>query len=227
MVAFLEAIGRRFRGRFFGTQTFGRLNTVNWIFLAGSSDPVRNFSLARFDSYILSHSFLDSFLWGLTMTMISRILIAIPLLLTLTVGCEKNPNAPSGVSGKVTYKGEVVPAGTITFHAPKGGIFSYSLTDGKYSGSQLPAEEMIVTIETESLNPNVTKPTYGMGGNKAGAPDQQRAKMEELGRLPKSAAPANAGPYVKIPAKYATKDKSPLKVKLTNGSNANDFELTD
>ena len=162
------------------------------------------------------------------MTTICRILITMPLFLALAVGCAKNSNAPSGVSGKVTYKGEVVPAGTITFHAPKGGIFSYPLTDGKYSGSQLPAEEMIVTIETESLNPNVVKPTYGKGeGKQAAAPDQQRAKMEELGRLPKTAAPANAGPYVKIPAKYATKDKSPLKVTLTNGNNVNDFDLTD
>jgi hypothetical protein len=162
------------------------------------------------------------------MTTICRILIATPLFLAFAVGCSKNANAPSGVSGKVTYKGEALPAGTITFHAPKGGIFSYPLTDGKYSGSQLPAEEMIVTVETEDLNPDNVKPTYGMGqGKQAGAPDQQRAKMEELGRLPKNAAPANAGRYVKIPAKYATKDKSPLKVKLTNGNNVNDFDLTD
>jgi hypothetical protein len=163
-----------------------------------------------------------------SMTTTSRILMTILLLLAFTAGCAKNPNAPSGVSGKVTYKGEVVPAGTVTFHSPNGGIFSYSIAaDGKYSGSQLPAEEMIVTVETESLNPNVAKPTYGGGRGQQAAPDQQRAKMEELGRLPKSAAPANAGPYVKIPAKYATKDKSPLKVKLTSGSNVNDFDLTD
>jgi hypothetical protein len=163
------------------------------------------------------------------MTTICRLLMTLPLFLALVLGCNKNSTTPSSVSGKITYKGEIVPAGSITFHTPEGGIFSYSLKEGTYSGTDLPAVEMIVTIETESANPKgPPKQSYGAAQGRAGAdPSDMRAKMEEMGKIPASAAPANAGGYVKIPVKYASKDKSPLKVTLTKGKNVNDFDLTD
>jgi hypothetical protein len=158
-----------------------------------------------------------------------RPFLLLPLFLVLALGCNKSAT-PAGVSGKVTYKGQPVPAGSITFHLPAGGIFKYPIRDGAYSGSDLPAGEMAVTIETESQNTNdPTKPkrTYGQGKDSAGggAPDYA-AKMKEAGRIPAGAV-TTGGEYVKIPEKYATKEKSPLKVTLTNGKNVNDFDLTD
>jgi len=157
------------------------------------------------------------------MTAICRFVLVLPAVV-LILGCSKNSNSPSSVSGKVTYKGEVVPAGMIPFHVKSGGIYSYAIAEGMYSGKDLPAEEMVVTIDTEGVNPNKTKPAYGAGqGNQ---PDM-RGKMQEMGKIPGSAAPATGGKYVKIPAKYASKEKTPLKVTFTKGNNENNFDLTD
>src|SRR2546421_12867772 len=87
-------------------------------------------------------------------TTLARLVLLVPLCLALALvfGCSKrNPNAPASVNGKVTYKGAAVPAGTITFNA-KAGKYTTSLsTDGTYSSSDLPIGEMVVTVETESV----------------------------------------------------------------------------
>jgi hypothetical protein len=86
---------------------------------------------------------------------------------------------------------------------------------------------MVVTVETESANPKPKPKAVQPGAGDRGDPtDDYRKKMEEMGKVPQGAA-TNAGQYVQIPAKYATKDKSPLHVTLTKGSNENNFDLTD
>ncbi len=162
------------------------------------------------------------------MIKIDRLFLVLPLFLALVPGCSKNSATPCSVNGKITYKGEIVPAGSITFHVAEGGIFTYSLKDGAYSGTDLPAAEMVVTIETESANPKGRpNATYGGQGREGASPDAYAAKMREMGKVPEGAAPANAGGYVKIPDKYSSKDKTPLKVTLTKGKNEKNFDLTD
>jgi hypothetical protein len=163
------------------------------------------------------------------MTLTRRFALALLVFVVLLSGCSKS-QTPSRVSGKVTYKGQPVPAGTITFHIPEGGIFYYPLSpDGTYSGANLPATEMVVTVETESVNPK-GHPQMAYGGKAAKGktgndPNDYMAKMKERGMVPQGAIAK--GEYVKIPAKYADKATSPLKVNLTKGNNVNDFELTD
>ncbi|MFL5242269.1 MAG: hypothetical protein ACJ8FY_09190 [Gemmataceae bacterium] len=153
------------------------------------------------------------------------LVLAVALFLVVLPGCTKSAT-PAGVSGKVTYKGDPIPAGSITFHMPDGGIFSYPIRNGTYSGTDLPAGEMIVTIETESANKEGRpKATYGRGGGSGGGEDY-KARMQKMGKVPETAE-AGTGEYVKIPSKYGVKDKSPLRANLTKGKNTNDFDLTD
>ena len=161
------------------------------------------------------------------MTHISRLILLLPLALVFVAGCSSPASVGSKVSGKVTYNGKVVPAGSITFYAPEGGgIYTYSLLEGEYSGSDMPAAEMVVSIETESANPKGRGNTsYDKAGKQGGDPNDYRAKMQAMGKVPEG--PANKGEYVKIPAKYGSKATSPLKVTLTRGSNKHNFELTD
>jgi hypothetical protein len=164
------------------------------------------------------------------MTPTGRLLLLLSLFLVVVSGCNTSAT-PARVSGAITYKGEPVPAGSITFQADQGGVFTYAISaDGMYTGTDLPAGDMIVTIETESVNPQAAagrpKATMpGAGGKKEGAnPNDYMEKMKAMGKMPDSPA---VGKYVKIPAKYADKAKSGLKVTLKAGSNVNDFPLTD
>jgi hypothetical protein len=155
-----------------------------------------------------------------------RKLLVLPSILFIAVGCYHG-KTPSKVSGKVTYKGAPVPAGTILFHAPgaegnPGGIYFYPLNpDGSYSGTDLPDQEYIVTVDTEAANPKNKTDTSGYKGRggkqQGGDGDAYAKKMREMGKV--SDGPQIQGEYVKIPDKYRDPKKSPLKVKLTKGSN--------
>jgi hypothetical protein len=157
------------------------------------------------------------------------------MFLAVVSGCNQS-GTPANVSGKITYKGEVVSSGSIAFHpvAPKSteqgglGSFPYPLVNGTYSGSDLPTGEYVVTVETESANPDQKRPKKAEpgAGNKGDPAADYAKKMQEMGKAPTDGA-ANVGPYVKIPTKYAQKNTSPLKVTLTKGKNSNDFDLTD
>jgi hypothetical protein len=84
---------------------------------------------------------------------------------------------------------------------------------------------MVVTIETESVNPK-PKQAQAMPGGRADPTDEYRKRMEAMGKVPQ--APTNTGgDYVPIPEKYSTKAKSPLRVTLSKGSNELNFDLTD
>jgi len=162
------------------------------------------------------------------MTLPRRFVLLLPLLVVIAFGCGRsNKRDPSIASGKVTYKGQEVSAGTITFHPvsqKEGGGFGFPLGPDGYTAVSLPAEEMVVTVETESANPKTPKPTYGQGGQKGGQNDY-RQKMQEKGVVPE--ASGSSGTYVKIPKKYDDKKTSPLRATLTPGKNNLPFELKD
>jgi hypothetical protein len=158
--------------------------------------------------------------------------------LTFAFGCgSKNPNAPANVRGKVLYNGKPVTGGTIFFHTAEQGTFSGGISpDGTYDLTDLVTGDMIVTVDTESINPDRKQQVYdgstskgsgkqAMYGNKT-ASGPKTGKVSEASPVP-SDAPTSRVVYLKIPAKYSDKTQSNLKVTLSNGSNKNNFDLTD
>jgi hypothetical protein len=138
------------------------------------------------------------------------------------VGCKKtNPNAPVEVTGKVTYNGKDVTGGIIKFHSDQiGGVNQASIhPDGTYTVTDLPTGKYVVTVETESINPNKKMPTYGGERDKGGG----------MSPVPKEMEGKTGGnvKYVKIPGKFGDKTSSPLKVELKPGKNTEDFDLKD
>jgi hypothetical protein len=160
------------------------------------------------------------------MTRTIRLLLLLALLGVVVSGCF---NRRSKVSGKVTYQGKPVPAGTVTFNAPEGGIYTYVLsTEGTYSGNDLPPAAYVVTIDTEALNPKGHPvKQYGGAKNKTGGDPSMNyeARMKQMGKVPEGATAT--GEYVQIPEKYRDKKNSPLKESLVSGSNQKNFDLTD
>jgi hypothetical protein len=150
------------------------------------------------------------------MNSIGRFVLIAPLFLVPVCGCSKNPSAPASISGTVTYKGDPVTGGTLTFVTKENVNYSTAIgADGKYGKSDLPEGEMKVVIETESIKPKTDVPAYGEG------------RGNPIGPAPKGAKQVSAGKYVKIPDKYNSAVTTDLKVTLSSGSQTQDFELKD
>jgi len=161
------------------------------------------------------------------MTLKGRLVLTLPLFLVVVFGCEKgNPNAPATVSGKVTYKGNPVTAGVVTFNPKKEGPVSSAplKEDGTYNMTEAPAGEFTVTVETESANPDRKTEAYGAPpGAGAGAGAGGGSSPPPPG-VNTATAP---GKYVKIPKKYSDPESSPLKATLGAGKQVKDFPLVE
>ena len=158
----------------------------------------------------------------------SRFYWVFPLLVAAASGCT-NPNTPAAVSGKITYNSSPVTGGTMTFQlAKEGPVYPHAINvDGTYSISDLPPGDYIITIETESINPDRPKqPIYGPpDGQKAAGPDPA---TPPTGTMPPGAAStAPVGTYLKIDPKYKDPKTSGLTVTVTGGSRqTKDLPLT-
>lgn len=141
-----------------------------------------------------------------------RLLVLPVLLLAFVIGCGKGNARSSEVSGKVTYKGQPVTGGNMTFFIGDAGYPVTISPDGTYSVSQLPEGEATVVIDNEQLNPK--QPVYGgkTGGGMSPVPEGRGG--------PK-------GTYVALPAKYKNKDKTDLKVPLKTGKQEFNLDLKD
>jgi hypothetical protein len=168
-----------------------------------------------------------------------RVLLFVPLFAgLLLIGCKTSPT-PARVEGKVTYKGNLVTGGTITFHpvtgevSGAGGNYQCIIRgDGTYSGDQMPSGDMVVTVETETINPNPKdrpKDIQVMGAQdkmQGYDPKMMLNKMKEMGKAPADAG-SMSGTYVPIPLKYATVKDSPLKTTFNKGKNTFSPDLQD
>jgi hypothetical protein len=145
-----------------------------------------------------------------------RIVLLLPLLLGLASGCGTAKSVPANLTGKVTYNGAPVTAGTLTFYPKEGGgVYPMALnSDGTYSGTDLPLGAGDVAIETESANKKNAQ-TYGGG------------RAPAMSSKPPGSGGTEQGAYVMIPAKYAKKETSNLTVTLTKGNNTNNIDLKD
>ncbi len=142
------------------------------------------------------------------------------VLVVWTAGCTGS-HAPGKIKGTVTYNGQPLPAGNVTFHSESKGSYNAPLLrNGTYEVVDLPAVPMVVTVDTEFLNPNKKVPSYG--GKKG-----QEAYMERLAAEKKGGAQIreDADPYTKIPAKYADKTATPLKMTVKAGRQEYNIDL--
>ena len=80
-----------------------------------------------------------------------RIYLVLSFVLIPLIGCGATNNKGQ-LSGKVAYKGQPVPLGTIYFHSTNGGRISAPIKDGLYQTSDVPAGECTVTISTVSAH---------------------------------------------------------------------------
>jgi len=146
-----------------------------------------------------------------------RLLVLLTSFAVVALGCgDKNPNAPAVVSGSVKYKGEVLKAGTVTFHSDKGVYPAPINSDGTFINRDVPVGECVITVETESLNPNKKKETYG--GERAKGMQEQK---------PPAGSSTGSEFYVQIPKKYGDPKESPLKLTVKRGKQEQNFDLTD
>jgi hypothetical protein len=158
-------------------------------------------------------------------------MLLLPLPILLVLGCAQSSSAPSAVHGKVTYNSQPVTGGNVTFYDPQGAQYQFPIDkEGYYAGRDLPAGEMVVTVETESINPGKEA---GKGDKyvdpSTGKPmDDPQAKMKEkMGVHAPPSADQSKGKYVKIPPRYAKKDSTPLKKTVSKGDNSINLELSD
>jgi hypothetical protein len=139
--------------------------------------------------------------------------------LAAAVGCAGGGKFPAKASGRITYKDQTIKAGSMNFHSSSGPSFAGVIDlNGTYTATDLPAEEMVVTVETESVNPDP--------GKKKGAQQSREAKMGGQ-KAPPGAGPSPNELYVEIPKKYSDPKTSPLKTTLKRGNNSYDIVLTD
>jgi len=119
------------------------------------------------------------------------------------------------VSGKVSYKGNPVKGGSITFVSPQGkASASTSINeDGTYTIPSIPAGDVKVCVDTSMLNPaGKTAPKYSPPGGQ---------------NSPYGPGDASDGAkrYVAIPTEYADPDKTNLTCTVRGGRQTFDIEL--
>jgi hypothetical protein len=136
------------------------------------------------------------------------------------IGCSKPSPAPAKISGSLTYKGQPIKAGAMSFHTPDGVAYPAQISeDGTYSATDLPEGELVVTVSTEHLNP------ARKAGGTASKDTDRRMKMMQSRTQEGPPAENKVEPYVKLPEKYSNPKTSPLTVTLKSGRQVQDINL--
>jgi len=120
------------------------------------------------------------------------------------------------VSGKVTYKGQLVKGGNVTFVSAQGrpsGSASIK-EDGTYKVERVATGPVKICVETESLNP------------------ARRSKAVKYSPPPGQKAPHGFAPgpdtshlYVRIPPQYKDVETTDLDYQVKGGSQTHDIQL--
>ena len=165
-----------------------------------------------------------------------HIALGLCLCLPVLAGCAPGKGK---VSGQVTYKGKAVPGGLVTFRPADGQHNSVTVpldADGRFPAVELPAGEVLVSIDNRELEP---RPTFS-GGVPPGVPLSPEAQAKLGKAKPAPPAPAADGPpqtgedvrrptgrYVPIPEKYYDAETSGLKITVKGGDQVENLELVD
>jgi hypothetical protein len=129
------------------------------------------------------------------------------LLIATLEGC--GGSKPGGtVNGKVSYKGESVPAGMVTFFGSTADrVASASIAkDGTYTASGVPVGKVTVTVTTPMPGPT-------------------EEQIKKNGFLKRKNIKASTDKVVSVPAKFANAATSHLSLTVSEGSQPYDIEL--
>ncbi len=129
------------------------------------------------------------------------------LILVMATGCS----APSGdLSGSVSFKGQPLPSGRISFLCDGGEkpVLTSDIKDGKYAIQKAPGGSAKVIVQTFK---QTTVRVPNQPGNLAPIGDEQ----------PKP----SGGKYVAIPERYSKDATSGLSVTIKGGAQTENFEL--
>lgn len=139
----------------------------------------------------------------------------IPVLL-VAVGLSGCGASSSTVSGKVTYKGNVLKAGNITFISSEGKPSASTSIDenGTYT-CKAPTGKVKVAVETASLKPQMK----GGQAPKNSPPPGQTSPYQSNDATDMSKR------FTEIPEDYADPEKSGLSYEIKGGSNTINIEL--
>ncbi len=163
-------------------------------------------------------------------------------LTAAVLGCSSSV-APGRVRGTISYKGQLVKAGTVYFMYEHGGQYRAEIKpDGSYQFIDLPVGEAKVVIDTEPFNPdqkvqvyNQQSQQYAKGMAKSiseynatmGKGEATKKGPATTTSLSKERREELAKVYVKLPKKYADEKTTPLTYTVERGSQTKDFDLTD
>lgn len=125
------------------------------------------------------------------------------LVLLALAGCGGKVGT---VSGKVTYRGQEVPAGLVTFYGPDNSVLRARINpDGTFTAERVPAGEVRVSVDVPQPPPVPRTPAV------PGGPVDPRVGL----------------PTVPIPRRYADPNSSGLVLTVHSGAQNYPIELKD
>jgi hypothetical protein len=128
----------------------------------------------------------------------------------------------------VTYNGKPVTGGTVQFVTKEGVAVSGGIdAEGTYAVSDVPLGDLIVVVETESINPN-QKAAAGKDADRRTKMMGDRQPPSGQGRGPSSGGgggTAGEQKYIKIPEQYTKAKTSPLTFTSKAGRQVHTIEL--
>jgi hypothetical protein len=131
------------------------------------------------------------------------------LLILANSGCAGGPVAAK-VSGTVTYRGEPLPAGKVSFYGPNDQVASALISeDGNYEAANVPLGAVKVAVSTPLPPP----------------PEIEKAAKEGKRRFGKGNLIQAPQRTVSIPPKYSDPGKSALSVTVIEGTHVFNIEL--
>jgi hypothetical protein len=155
-----------------------------------------------------------------------RILVGAALAMAL-MGCGTSAPPAATVSGVVTYKDARVTGGTIGVHYLDRTGASVNLAigaDGRFSTAGLTPGKAKITVETESVKSAPTGALTPPPGAHGAAQMKSKIKESEA-KAPSAQGPARV--YRKVPAKYASRETTPISWDLEARSDTKKIELAD
>jgi hypothetical protein len=138
----------------------------------------------------------------------------------LLAGCSSSEGT---ITGKITYQGKLLPAGTVTFVPGQGGhAVTSEIQDGEYKVTKVPVGSVKIAVTTPSQAP----PSQFLE-TKMALPTEllEKARPGKSGEGPAKAPQAKKP--VPIPKKFSDPDTSGLTYTVKVGSQVFDIDLPD